>query len=265
MKAIILVKQVPDTAQLSPAMDGLKLMAEGGPRIVNPMDEYALETGLQLAEAHKGECVTLTVGKPDAADVLRKTGLAMGANEAILLTDPAFEQSDSLATARILAAAIRELGSYDIIIAGKSAIDGDTGQTAVQVAALLDLPYLGYVAQIKAVDFAAKTITVVRALEGGRETLTSRLPAVVSVLKEIGEPRYPNIIKIRKAAKAIVPEWGLAKVGLSAGQVGAAGSQARWPEVTLPPERATTLELITGEPAEAARILVDKLLAEKVI
>ncbi len=264
MKAIVLMKQTPDTAQLSSNMDGLKLMADGGPRIVNPWDEYSLEVGISLKDDHGGECAILTMGKPESTEAI-KTGLAMGATSATLLTDPAFENSDSLATARILVAAINKLGDYDIILAGKSAIDGDTAQTAVQVAALLGIPYLGYVVEIKEIDFDAKTITVVRALEGGRETMTSSLPAVVSTLKEIGEPRYPSFMGIRKAAKAKIPAWGLDDLGLTADMVGAAGSHVQWPEVTLPPAQETTLELIEGEPEEAAQILVEKLLAEKVI
>lgn len=264
MKAIVLMKQTPDTAQLSANMDGLKLVAEGGPRIVNPWDEYAIEVGLTLKDDHKGDCTILTMGKPEATEAI-KTGLAMGASEAFLLTDPAFADSDTLTTARILTAAVNKVGDYDLIIAGRSAIDGDTAQTAVQVAALLDIPYLGYVAEIKAVDFEAKTITVVRALESGRETVTSSLPAVVSVLKEIKEPRYPSFMGIRKAAKAKIPEWGLADLGLSADEVGQAGSQVQWPDVSLPPAKEVKLDLIEGEPAEAAKTLVDRLLAEKVI
>ncbi len=264
MRAIVLMKQTPDTAQLSASMDGLKLMAEGGPRIVNPWDEYALEIGITLKEDHNGDCTILTMGKPESTEAV-KTGLAMGAGDAVLLTDPAFENSDSLATARILAAAINKIDEHDIIVAGKSAIDGDTAQTAVQVAALLDIPHLGYVVEIKEIDFSAKTITVVRALESGRETVTSSLPAVISVLKEIKEPRYPSFMGIRRAAKAQIPEWGLADLGLSADEVGSAGSQVQWPEVSLPPVKEAKLELIEGEPVEVAKILADRLMAEKVI
>ncbi|MFQ5578114.1 MAG: electron transfer flavoprotein subunit beta/FixA family protein [Anaerolineae bacterium] len=264
MNAIVLVKQAPDTAKLSATVDGLTLMAEGGARIVNPWDEYALELGISLKDDHGGNCTILTMGKPEATEAI-KTGLAMGATGATLLTGSAFENSDSLATARILVAAINKLGEFDIIVAGKSALDGDTAQTAVQVAALLNIPHLGYVVRVKEVDFAAQTITVVRAIEGGRETVTSRLPAVLSVLKEIGEPRYPSFMGIRKAAKAKIPEWGLADLGLSAGDVGAGGSQVQWPQVTLPPAQESSLELIEGEPDEAARLLAEKLLAEKVI
>lgn len=264
MNVIVLIKQVPDTAQLSATTDGLKLMAPGGPRIVNPWDEYAIEAGIELKETHNGNCTLLSLGPPEAAEAL-KTGLAMGASEAVLLTGDAFADGDSLATARALSAAVKKIGDYDVIIAGKNAIDGGTGQTAIQVAALLGLPALNYVAAIKAIDFAAKTITVERLLEGGRETVTSSLPAVVSVVKEINEPRYPSFMGIRKAAKAQIPNWGPGDIGVEASMVGAAGSQARWPDVSLPPVREASVEIIEGEPAEAARILADKLIAEKVI
>ncbi len=152
MKAIILMKQTPDTAKLSSSVDGLQLMADVEARIVNPWDEYALETAISLKEDHGGETMAFSMGKPEATGAL-KTGLAMGVNSAALLSDPAFENSDTLATARILTAAIKKAGEYDIILAGKSAIDGDTAQTPVQVAALLGIPYLGYVSKIKEIDF----------------------------------------------------------------------------------------------------------------
>ncbi|MFQ5610653.1 MAG: electron transfer flavoprotein subunit beta/FixA family protein [Anaerolineae bacterium] len=264
MNAIVLIKQVPDTAQLSANMDGLKLMAQGGPRIVNPWDEYAIETGLQLKEEHGGDCKLLCLGTPNAVEAL-KTGLAMGASEAILLSDEAFANGDSLATARALVAALGKIGDYDVIIAGKSAIDGGTGHTAIQIAALLGIPSINYVSAIKEIDFAAKTITVERLLEGGRETVTSTLPAVVSVVKEINEPRYPSFMGIRKAAKAQIPTWGPADIDANPAEVGAAGSQVQWPEVNLPPTREARVEIIEGEPNEAAKALADKLIAEKII
>lgn len=264
MNIITLVKQVPDTAQLSGTVDGLKLMGEGSPRIVNPWDEYALETGLQLKEAHGGKVTALCLGQPEATEAL-KTGLAMGVDEAILVSDPALAKSDSLATARTLAAAIKKIGAFDLIVAGRSAIDGNMAATAVQIAALLGIPQISYVAKLENVDPGAQTIRAVRLLERGRETVTGRLPGLISVVKEINEPRYPSFIGIRKAAKATIPTWSLADLGLDAAQVGQAGSQATWPEVTLPPSREAKVEIIEGAPAEAAKILVDRLLAEKVI
>jgi electron transfer flavoprotein beta subunit len=264
MKIIVLIKQVPDTAQLSSTVDGLKLMAAGGARIVNPFDEYAVETALQLKEAHGGQVTVLTLGQPEAVEAL-KSALAMGADEAILISDPALANGDSLATARVLAAAVNKIGDYDLIVAGRSAVDGNSWATAVQVAALLNIPQISYVAKLKAIDPTARTITAVRLTEGGRETVSSRLPAMLSVVKEINEPRYPSFIGIRRAAKATIPTWTIVDLGLTADQVGAAGSQVRWPELSLPPAREAKVETIAGSPADAAKVLADKLAAEKII
>ncbi len=264
MNIITLIKQVPDTAQLSSTLNGLKLMSEGGARIVNPWDEYAVETGLQLKEQYGGKVTALCLGQPDAVEALKK-GVAMGADEAVLISDPALEGGDTLATARTLAAAIQKIGPFDLIIAGRSAIDGNSAAVAVQIAALLNVPQLSYVAAIKAVDLAGQNITVVRLIENGRETVSSRLPAVMSVVKEIYEPRYPSFMGIRRASKASIPTWKLTDLGLAPHQVGAARAQVSWPQVSLPPTREGGAEIITGSPAEAAKILVDKLVAEKVI
>jgi electron transfer flavoprotein beta subunit len=264
LNAIALVKHVPDTAQISSAMDGLKLMAEG-PRIINPWDEYAVEECLKLREAHGGQVTLLSLGPSEATEAL-KQGLAMGADQAVLLSDPAFEGGDSLATARVLAAAVAKLGDWDIVIAGRSALDGDTAQTAIQVAALLDVPQLTYVAHIREIDFEARTISVERMLEEGREVLTSKLPCVVSVVKEINEPRYPSFMGIRKAAKATVPTWTAADLGLDPATVGAAASGVKWPEISLPPAREGECEIIAGATPEAiAAALADRLMAEKII
>ena len=185
MNIIALVKQTPDTAKLSRTLNGLQLMADGQPRIVNPWDEYALEIALQLKEKHGGKKVTaLSLGRPEAVDALR-TGLAMGADEAVLVTDPGLAGTDTLGTARALAAAIKKIGAVDIIVAGRSAIDGNNAAVPAQVAALLGLPLVSYVAALKTVDAAGKSLTVARALEGGRETVATRLPAVITVVSEV--------------------------------------------------------------------------------
>ncbi len=239
-------------------------MGEGSPRIVNPWDEYALETAIQLKEAHGGKVTALCMGRLTSAEAL-KTALAMGVDAAVLVSSPELENSDSLVTARLLAAAINKIGEYDLIVGGRSAIDGNTAATAVQVAAVLDIPQISYVANLKAVDAGAKTINATRLLEGGRETVSSKLPALITVVKEIHEPRYPSFIGIRRAAKATIPTWSIADLGFEASQVGPAGSQVTWPEVNLPESREAKVELIEGTPAEAAKILADRLVAEKVI
>jgi electron transfer flavoprotein beta subunit len=264
MNIIVLVKQVPDISQLSGSVDGLQLMADGAPRVINPWDEYAVETALQLKEAHGGKVTALCLGQPTAVEAL-KTALAMGVDQAVLVSDPALANSDSLATARTLAATINKIGNCDLLIAGRSGIFGNTWATAVQVAALLNIPHVSYVAQIKEISAADKTITVVRQTEKARETVSSRLPASISVVKEINEPRYPSFMGIRKASKATIPTWSLTDLGVSAGQVGAAGSQAQWTELSLPTVRETNTQFIEGSPAEAAKMLVKVLTDEKLV
>ena len=264
MNIIVLVKQVPDISQLSGTVDGLQLMADGAPRVINPWDEYAVETALQLKETHGGTVTALSLGQPAAAEAL-KTALAMGVNQAALVSDPALTNSDSLATARTLAAAINKIGKCDLLIAGRSGIFGNTWATAVQTAALLDVPHLSYVAQIKNIDPANKTMTVARQTEKGRETISSRLPASISVVKEINEPRYPSFMGIRKASKAKIPVWTVADLGLDVEQVGASGSQTQWAELNLPPAREANTQFIEGSPAEAAAVLIQKLVDEKLI
>lgn len=263
MNIIALVKQTPDTAQLSAAMDGLKLSAEGSPRIVNPWDEYTLETAIQAREEHGGKVTALCLGPPEAADAL-KTALAMGVDEAILVSDPAMADSDCLISARILTAAIRKIGAFDLIVGGRAAIDGNTAATAVQIAALLGVPLLSYVADLKNLDPTGRTITAVRLLEKARETVTSRLPALITVVKEINEPRYPSLIGIRKAARASIPVWGCDDLELDPSAVGAGASGVVW-ESVLPPIREASVEMIDGGPEDAARALVDRLMDEKVI
>ncbi len=264
MNIIALVKQTPDTAQLSSRVNGLQLMEEGEARIVNPWDEYTLETGIQLKESHGGQVTLLSLGKAEASEAIKR-GLAMGADEAVLVSDPLLEGGDTLTTARVLVAAVNKIEDFDIIVAGRSAVDGNGAAVAVQMAALLNVPMLSYVADIKMLDPEAKTITVERSIESGRETVSSSLPAVVSVVKEINEPRYPSFMGIRKAGKKKFPTWNVADLGLEAGQVGVAGSQVRWPKVDLPLNPETETEIIEGSPEEAAKILADRLMAEKVI
>mgnify|MGYP001257984492 CR=1 FL=1 len=255
MKIIVLVKQTPDTTQLSGSMDGLALLAEDAPRVVNPWDEYALETALQLKETHGGTVIALCAGPAGAVEALR-TAVAMGADEAVLLSDAALAQADTLGTARALAAAVGKLGGADLIVAGRTGIDGSSGATAVQVAGLLDIPAVCYVAALKEIDLAGKSLTATRLLDSGRQVVQTHLPALITVVKEINEPRYPSFMGLRKAKKADIPTWALADIGLSAGQVAA---QVAW-QVSSPPARATQLELF----ANAAQ-LADRLVAEQLV
>ena len=257
MHAVVCIKQVPDTQEIQIDFDAGVIKREGVPLIMNPFDEYAVEEAVRLKEKHGGTVTAVTVGPPAADEALR-TALAMACDAAVHVWDDAFEGADTWATAFVLAKALEKIDGYDVVFFGKTTFDGDTGQVGPRVAALLGLPILNFVAKIEEIDFDAKQVTVERLLEAGREVVRAPLPAVISVVKEINEPRYPSLMGIRKAKKVEVSSWDAAALGLDAGQVGAAGSFARLQRIYRPPVREGG-EVITGEPADTAKTLAQKL------
>lgn len=264
MKAVVFVKQTPDSAATMSVKDG-KADWGDAPLVVNPWDEYAVEEAIRLKENLNGSAVALLMGGDSGKEAL-KTCLAMGCDEAILLSDDLMQGSDALGTARVLAAAVRKQGDVDVAIFGKQAIDGDTGFVPMAVARLLGWSPLSYVFKIVAIDPAAKTITVERLLEEGKQIVTASLPAVISVVKDINEPRYPSFMGIRRASKATIPVWTAADLGLSAVEIGAEAAKVVWGEVRPLPVRTGAVEIITGNsPEEIANTLLDKLIAEKVL
>jgi electron transfer flavoprotein beta subunit len=185
----------------------------------------------------------------------------MGCSEAILISDDTLTQMDSQVTSRVLAAAIKKIGEVDLAFLGRQAIDTDTGLTAAQTARLLGWPALTLVAVISGVDPSARTIRVERSAEEGRLTASSRLPAVLSIVKDFCEPRYPSFMGIRKASRAVIPVWTLADLGL-----GTLKANITWLELINPPQRQITTEMITGaSPQEIAENLADKIMAEKIL
>ncbi len=257
MKIVVCVKQVPDSAAKVAVESGEVTWGEA-PLVINPWDEYAVEAALTQKEALGGDVTVISVGNENAKDAL-KHALAMGCSEAILISDPALAGSDSQAVAKVLAAAIEKVDGVDLAFFGKQAIDGDIGMTHIQTARSLGWPSLTLVSTIRKVE--AGRIEVERSIEEGRQVVNAGLPAVVSVIKDIGEPRYPSFMGIRKASRANIPVWSLADVGISA-----PASVVRWPEVMNPPTQEVATEIITGDsPKEKAEKLVDKLLAEKVL
>ncbi|MFQ5421097.1 MAG: electron transfer flavoprotein subunit beta/FixA family protein [Anaerolineae bacterium] len=266
MKVVVCTKQTPSTTAVITVDDGGVVSWDdpgGKPNVVNPWDEYGIEEGIRLKENHGAtDVVALTVGDEASKDAL-KTALAMGCTEAILVSDEAFAGSDSLGTARVLAAAINKVGDVQVALFGKSAIDGDTGQTAVQTARKLGWTPLTFVSAIKAIGDGQ--ITVERLLDDGKETVTAPLPAVVSVVKEINEPRYPSFMGIRKANRATIPAWTAADLDVN-GETGAAASKVDWSHIYAIPPRQGSVEIIEAETVEEqAALLADKLFEEKVI
>ncbi|HMK08946.1 MAG TPA: electron transfer flavoprotein subunit beta/FixA family protein [Anaerolineales bacterium] len=259
MNIVVCVKQTPDTAA-TVTVEGGKVTWGDAPLVLNPWDEFAVEQALRTKEAHGGKVTALSLGPEGAREAL-KQALAMGCEEAILLSDPAYGVADSLVVSGALAAALRKLGSIDLAFFGRQAVDSDTGVTAAQVARRLGWPSLTLVAAVLKVDPQAKTIEVERMLEETRQQVRAPLPAVVSVVKEIGEPRYPSFMGIRKASKAEIPVWSAADIGFDV-----PAPALTWPAVIAPPKVETTCEMITGDsPAAAAARLADRLLEEKVL
>ena len=256
MKIIACIKQVPDSEA--------KVKAEGGqvswgdaPLVINPFDEYAVEGALQQKEAHNGTVTALCIG-PETAKEALKHALAMGADEAILVSDPALNDLDTAGAAKVLAAAIQKIGGADMVVFGRQTLDNGAGLTPPQTARALGWPMLGLAGSIKVEGGA---VTVERVLEEGRQIMKANLPAVLSVVQSIGEPRYPSFMGIRKASKATIPVWSLSDLGISA-----PATVVTRTELVTPPSDTRAVEMITGEsPAEIAEKLADKIIAEKVL
>jgi len=256
LKIVVCVKQVPDTAAKVVVDDGQVTWGDA-PLVINPWDEYAVEAAINTADASGGSVIVLSMGKEDEKEAI-KHALAMGCGEAILISDLALVGADGAASAKVIAAAVQKIGDVDLVFYGKQAIDTDTGTAPAMVARVLGWPALTLVS---AIDEVGASIKVERATEEGRQIVESSLPAVVSVVKDYGEPRYPSFMGIRKAARANVPVWGLADLGIEK-----PASVVSWPEVMNPPVQEITNEIIAGAShQEIAEKLADKIMAEKVL
>lgn len=256
MKIITCIKQVPDSEAKVTAQDGQVNWGDS-PLVINPFDEYAVEAALQQKEAIGAEVTVLCIGPESAKDAI-KHALAMGADNAILVSDPALVELDSQGAARILAAAINKIGGADMVIFGRQTIDTASGITAAQTARVLGWPLLSYVDKIEPTPPAIK---VGRTIEEGKQVVSAKLPAVLSVIQGIGEPRYPSFMGIRKASKAEIPVWTLADLGMTAPAVAVTRA-----ELLNPPARESQCEIISGDSPEAiAETLVEKIIAEKVL
>jgi len=257
LKLVACVKSTPDTTATVKVENGKATWGEA-PLVINPWDEYAVEAALQLKEANGGTVTAISVGGEEARIAL-KHALAMGADDALLISDPALAAVDPQAVARILAAVIQKLGGVDLAFFGRQAIDDDCGTTPAQAARLLGWPALTLVSVIK-VD-GGSSLRVERAIEEGRQIVTAKLPAVISPVKDFGEPRFPSFMGIRRASKAEIPTWSLSQVGIPA-------PSAVIEQLALmdAPAREVVCEFISGgSPQEIAEHLADKVLGEKLL
>jgi electron transfer flavoprotein beta subunit len=259
VQIVVFTRSTPDTAaKVEVAADGRVTWGDAA-LVVNPWDEYALEEAIVQAKNGGGKASVIALGPEMHNDAL-KHALAMGMDDAARVHDAALDTGDSLSYAVAAAGAVRKVGAVDLVIFGKESVDVGSDQHAYQTARKLGWTILSSVSKIVAVDFSAKTITVERLLEQGKQTVTSALPAVISVTKEINEPRYPSFIGIRKASKAVIPEWSLADLGVSAPV--ARTKVTRYMNL---PAREGQVEMIAGTPEAMATQLVDRLLEEKVL
>ncbi len=231
MRIVVPIKQVPETSAVRMDEASGTMIREGVEAIVNPLDLYAIEAALRLRESCGGHITVLSMGPPKAAKALREA-IAMGADSGVLLSDKAFAGADTWATGLVLAEAIRQLGPFDLVLCGERATDGDTGQVGPGIASFLNLPVATYVSRIESA--ASGVVRVHRLVEDGYEVLDVDTPAVLTVVKEVADPRLPTLRGKQRARAAELPVWGIAQLGLAAEAVGLAGSPTRVVKIFRP-------------------------------
>ena len=252
MKSVACGQQGPETVEIKVDPETGTLIRDNVPAILNPFDTYAVEEGLQIREKLGGEVVALTMGPPASADILYEA-FSLGIDNAIQISDRAVRGSDTFATAGILAAAIRKIGDVDLVLCGKQAIDGDTAQVGPEIAEFLGLPHVTYVKKIR--EVTPEKVICERMVETGVEVIEVRLPAVLTVLKDINSPRLPSFRLKRKAKEKVIPVWGIAELGLSEEQVGLSGSTTTVLK-TFTPEARGNCRMLDGAVDEMVEALL---------
>ncbi len=261
MEMIVCIKQVPDTTDVKIDPEKGTLIREGVPSIVNPFDEYALEEALKIKENKGGKITVITMGPPQAMEALRKC-LAMGADEAILISDKGFAGSDTWSTSYTLAKAIKTLGNYDIIFCGKQAIDGDTAQVGPGIAEHLKISQVSYIQKI--INIGEEKMELERGIEGGYEIIETLLPVVLTIDKSPNEPRLPTMMGTMKSLKKEIPIYTAKDIGVVDGLFGMDGSPTRVKR-TFTPQPRSGGRMLEGEIDEIVQELVKVLREEKIV
>jgi electron transfer flavoprotein beta subunit len=257
---LVLVKQVYQSADLKVDRSTKTLITQGVPRVISETDKNALEEAIRLKEKHGGKITAISMGPPEAKEALREA-LAMGADEACLLTDARFEGSDAHATANVLAAAVTKIIDYDLILCGSYSEDLYSFQVGPRLAEICNLPQITYATKI---TIEATKVVVEKDLENERQIIESKLPCLISVTREINEPRLPTLMAIMAASKKPMSTWGGPELGLADGELGFGGSLVEILRSTvLAGERKRVM--LQGEPKEVAPKLVKALLEEGVL
>lgn len=257
MNVIVCVKQVPATTEVKMNQETNTIIREGIESVINPFDTYAVEEGLRIKENSSGKVTVLSMGIPSVAGMLKET-VAMGVDDCVLLSDRAFAGADTLATSYALSMGIKKIGEYDLIICGKQATDGDTAQVGPSLAEKLGIPHTTYVRSIS--EIGNGRIKCQRLTDDGYDDIELTLPALITVVKEINEPRLPSIKGMMRAKKAEVMVWTADDIGADKAQCGLKGSPTQVIK-TFVPVHDVESEMFEGTPQEQAQKLADRLLS----
>lgn len=256
MKIVVCIKQVPDTTDIK-WTENNTIQREGVESIINPFDEYALETALQIKSKNNAWVTALTMGPPQAQEILRKA-IGMGADEGVLLSDRKFSAADTIATSRTIATAIKEkVSDFDLVICGQFATDGDTAQTGPSIAERLNAPQITYVKEIVSIE--EDSIVVKKEVEDGDEILKLKLPGVICVQKSESKPRAITIKGYMKAQDSEIKTYNAEDINLDPSLVGMKGSPT-YVSAAFRPEQKQHGEIITANSSqEAAAVLAEKI------
>ena len=263
MEIIVLVKQVPDTTEVKLDPKTGNLIREGIESIINPDDRHAIEAAVSLKEKHGGNVTAISMGPPQAIDAISEA-MGMGVDKGILLSDRAFAGADTWATSFTLGKAIEKVGEFDLIICGRQAIDGDTAQIGPQVADYLDIPQVTYVFDIEEVEDGR--IVVKRRLEDGHERIQCQLPALLTVIGELNQPRYAMVDRLIDACKdkAPIKVWNAADLGVQVSEVGLSGSLTQVIK-TFAPKTERQGQILEGDVPTVVAELLGKLKENRLI
>lgn len=261
MHIIVLVKQVPDTSEVKINRETNTLIRDGVPSIINPYDRYAIEEALRLREKHGGKVTAVTMGPPQAVEALKES-VSLGVDDVVLLSDRAFAGADTWATSYALSQGIRKIGDFDLVIAGKQAIDGDTAQVGPETADMLGIPFVAYIRKIEQV--ADGKMVAERLMDEGYDVVETSLPALITVVKEINEPRVPSLKGKMKAKSLKVAAWSAADIGSDENKIGLRGSPTQVVRI-FPPSPRGQREVLSGTVEEQVATLAKKLKEQSLI
>lgn len=256
MKIVVGIKQVPETDSVKIDPKTNNLVRSGIQGIINPFDKNAIEAALQLRDQAGGEVILLSMG-PDSYTTSLRDGMAMGADRAVLVSSRAFGGADTLATGYTLAKAIEAIGNVDLVLFGRQSVDADTGQVGPIVAEFLNVPQVTFA---ETLDLeSSDTIVAKRQLDSAVQDIKLTLPAVITVRKELNNPRYESPLNIKESFEKTITTWSENDLSLDDSQIGQAGSPTQVTSVYAPTKEVKKTIVLPEDPAQAVSELLSKL------